>query len=160
MILAFLLLLAPVASNVESNEINTANVIALMNEYRAEKGLPPLSENARLAQAAQDRMRHMEELGYWSHNAPDGMSPFVWLMARDYSYRAAAENLASGFETARLLVDAWMESPGHRDNIMGADFEHCGIAIIEGSTMGPATGKSIVVLFGAPQRMVTAAKQP
>jgi uncharacterized protein YkwD len=156
MILAILLLFAPA----QSNEINTANVIALMNEYRAEKGLPPLSESRQLTQAASDRMRHMEDLGYWSHNAPDGMSPFVWLMARDYAYSAAAENLASGFETARLLVESWMESPGHRDNIMGADFEHCGIAIIEGSTLGPATGKSIVVLFGAPQRTVTAAKQP
>jgi uncharacterized protein YkwD len=157
MILAFLLLFS---TPVESNEINTANVIALMNEYRAEKGLPPLSENPQLTRAAGDRMRHMEELGYWSHNAPDGMSPFVWLMARDYAYSAAAENLASGFETARLLVQSWMESPGHRDNIMGTEFEHCGIAIIEGSTMGPATGKSIVVLFGKPQRHVTATKRP
>lgn len=158
MILAFLLLLAPADT---SNEITTANVIALMNEYRVEKGLAPLSEEAHLVAAARDRMRHMEELGYWSHNAPDGMSPFVWIMARDYAYRAAAENLASGFETARLLVDSWMESPGHRANIMTAEFQHCGIAIIEGSTLGPASGKSIVVLFGAPQpRVLSAVKQP
>ena len=158
MILAFLLLFAP--ADTTSNEITTANVIALMNEYRAEQGLAPLAEEAHLAQAAQDRMRHMEELAYWSHNAPDGMSPFVWLAARDYNYRAAAENLASGFETARLLVESWMESPGHRSNILTPEFEHCGIAIIDGATTGPSTGKSIVVLFGAPQRVVTAVKQP
>lgn len=148
MILALLLLLA---RPIDSNEINTANVIALMNEYRAEKGLQPLHEDPRLTRAAEDRVRHMEELGYWSHSAPDGMSPFVWLMARDYAYSSAAENLASGFETAGVLVESWMESPGHRANIMTPEFEHCGIAIIDGTTTGPATGKSIVVLFAAPQ---------
>ena len=79
------------------------------------------------------------------------MSPFVWLTLRNYQYAAAAENLAAGFETARLLVASWMESPGHRANIIGAEFRDVGIAIIEGSTKGPAMGKSIVVLFGAKQ---------
>src|SRR5215212_7780898 len=135
MILAFLLLLAPPAAlHVDSNEIDVATVVAVMNEYGTEQGLEPLSENARLMQAAQDRMRHMEELGYWSHSAPDGMSPFVWVMARDYAYSAAAENLAAGFETAHLLVDSWMESPGHRANIMTPEFSDCGIAIIDGAT--------------------------
>jgi uncharacterized protein YkwD len=161
--IALLLLLASVSAFAEdaSNEINIANVVALMNEYRAEKGLPPLREDARLTKAANDRVRHMEELGYWNHQAPDGMSPFVWLMARDYAYRTAAENLASGFETARVLVESWMESPGHRDNIMTPEFSDCGIAIIDGTTTGPATGKSIVVLFAAPQTHVVATvKQP
>jgi uncharacterized protein YkwD len=50
--------------------------------------------------------------------------------------------------TARLLVQSWMESHGHRANILSTDYEDCGIAIIDGSTLGPATGKSIVVMFG------------
>jgi uncharacterized protein YkwD len=61
------------------------------------------------------------------------------------------ENLATGFETARLLVQSWMESPGHRANIMSSDYEDCGVAIIDGSTTGPANGKAIVVLFGRQQ---------
>jgi uncharacterized protein YkwD len=102
----------------------------------------------------------MEELGYWAHQSPDGMSPFVWLAARDYPYSTAAENLASGFETVRLLVESWMESPGHRDNIMAAEYQDVGIAIIEGGTTGPATGKSVVVLFASEPSTQTAAKQP
>lgn len=141
-------------------EISVGNVIALMNEYRAQHNLPPLREDPRLAQAARDRVRHMEELSYWSHEAPDGMSPFVWLAARDYPYWTAGENLASGFETARLLVESWMESRGHRANIMADKFEDCGVAIIDGTTTGPGTGKSVVVLFGATRSPETASSQP
>lgn len=135
-----------------SNEINDVNVVHLMNAYRAAEGLPPLRVDDRLALAAADRMRDMEEAEYWSHVSPDGRQPFVWISARDYRFQYAAENLAVGFETARLLVASWMESPGHRANIMSPNLEDCGIAIIEGSTRGPATGRSIVVLFGKKQR--------
>jgi uncharacterized protein YkwD len=131
-----------------SNEITAENVIRLMNHYRTTEGLSPLGADTRLTQAAGDRMRHMEEEAFWSHESPEGVTPFVWLRTRAYDFQSAGENLAAGFETARLLVESWMESPGHRANIMSTDFEDCGIAIIEGSTKGPATGKSIVVLFG------------
>jgi uncharacterized protein YkwD len=158
-VLVFALLLISVSAFAEpSNEITVANVLRLMNDYRAQEGLTPLNEDALLDEAAADRMRHMEEESFWSHESPDGLSPFHWLDQRQYRYRSAGENLASGFETARLLVQSWMESRGHRANILSADYEDCGIAIIDGSTVGPATGKSIVVLFGAkntsPQQVV------
>jgi len=147
--LLFSLLLAFTAFGADpSNEITADNVIRLMNEYRAGEGLTPIGSDTRLTQAAADRMRHMEDEAFWGHESPEGVTPFVWLRTRAYDFQTAGENLAAGFETARLLVQSWMESPGHRDNIMSADFEDCGIAVIEGSTKGPATGKSIVVLFG------------
>jgi uncharacterized protein YkwD len=133
-----------------SNEITPENVVALFNAYRAEAGFPPLHLDARMARAAEARMRDMEDGAWWSHESPEGTSPFVWLAAEDYRYAAAAENLAAGFETARLLVQSWMESPGHRANIMNVQYADCGIAIIDGRTSGPATGKSIIVLFGRP----------
>ncbi|HEX8254357.1 MAG TPA: CAP domain-containing protein [Thermoanaerobaculia bacterium] len=131
-----------------SAEITAENVIRVMNAYRAEAALPPLASDRRLHLAAEDRMRHMEEESYWAHQAPDGTSPFVWVKAREYNYERVGENLATGFETAKVLVEAWMESPGHRANIMSPYFEDCGIAIIDGATEGPAVGRSIVVLFG------------
>jgi uncharacterized protein YkwD len=134
-------------------EITRERVIELMNAYRAEAGLPPLREDARLTKAAEDRMRDMEDQAYWSHESPAGVSPFGWSTARGYSYNSAAENLATGFETTGLLVMSWMESPGHRASILSPDFHDCGIAIIDGATTGPATGKSVVVLFGAPYVM-------
>lgn len=142
------LLAAPVFASDTPRVITRENVLALMNDYRAEAGLAPLREDARLRKAAEDRMRHMEDNAYWSHDSPDGLTPFVWMLARDYNYASAAENLAAGFETAPFLVSSWIESPGHRDNILSPQFEDCGIAIIDGATTGRATGKSIVVLFG------------
>jgi len=157
--LALALLLLLTGDPLDSSEINVPNVLARMNEYRAAEGLPPLRVDARLAKAAEDRMRHMEELGYWKHESPDGMSPFVWLAARDYAYAFAGENLANGYETAGVLVESWMESPGHRANILSRNYQDVGIAIIEGSTTGPAMGKSIVVLFAAGPRAMSATKR-
>lgn len=150
LLFALLLFVTVAAAAAEpSNEITAANVLRLMNDYRAQEGLAPLHADALLDQAAGDRMRHMEEESFWSHESPDGLSPFHWLSQREYRYRTAGENLATGFETARLLVQSWMESRGHRANILSAAYEDCGIAIIDGSTLGPATGKSVVVMFGA-----------
>jgi uncharacterized protein YkwD len=147
--LALVMFLAGAASATEpSNEITAANVLRLMNDYRASEGLAPLHSDERLDLAAADRMHNMEEESYWSHQSPRGESPFQWLDRHAYHYRSAGENLAYGFETARLLVQSWMESSGHRANILSSDYEHCGIAIIDGSTLGPASGKSIVVMFG------------
>ncbi|HEX6085463.1 MAG TPA: CAP domain-containing protein [Thermoanaerobaculia bacterium] len=132
------------------NEINAANVTALMNEWRAEAGLGPLRLDAKLTKAAESRMQDMIDGAWWSHASPDGTPPFVWITAADYNYVAAAENLAAGFETARLLVESWMESNGHRANIMNPMYADCGIAVIEGRTDRRGEGKSIVVLFGRP----------
>ena len=142
-------------------EITRQTVLEQMNARRISKLLPPLREDARLTLAAEDRMRDMEDLGYWAHVAPDGRSPFEWIKPRGYDYWFAGENLATGFETAEVLVDGWMESEGHRDNIMGPLYQDCGIAIIEGATTGKSTGKSIVVLFGRhrlPEQAVQARK--
>jgi uncharacterized protein YkwD len=132
----------------DPREITVANVIAQMNVHRAERGLPPLVEEARLTRSAEDRMRDMEDLGYWGHVAPDGRSPFHWLRVNGYPHSYAAENLAAGFETVQVLLEGWMESPGHRDNIVSPLYNECGVAIIEGGTVGRQDGKSVVVLFG------------
>lgn len=155
-----LLLAVPVVASDATNEITPENVLAQMNAYRAEAGLAPLRIETRLTKAAQDRMRDMEDGAYWSHESPSGLSPFTWLTLREYTFQAAAENLASGFETVRLLVSSWIESPGHRDNIMSPMYEDCGIAIIEGATKGRAMGKSVVVLFGKPLRQPESTSRP
>jgi uncharacterized protein YkwD len=144
-----LALLALVALPAFASDITRASVVAAMNEYRAQHHLPPVREDARLDAAAEDRMRDMEDLGYWAHQSPDGRSPFVWMQPNGYPMHFAGENLANGFETTELLVTGWMESPGHRANILSPNFEDCGIAIIDGLTTRRGSGKSIVVMFGA-----------
>lgn len=132
------------------NEITAENVTALMNAWRAEAGVGPLRLDAKLTRAAEARMQDMIDGEWWSHASPEGTPPFVAITASGYNYVAAAENLAAGFETARLLVESWMESPGHRANIVNPLYADCGIAIIEGRTDRRGSGKSIVVLFGRP----------
>lgn len=134
--------------------ITEENVLRVMNERRIADGLQPLAIDPRLVAAAADRMRHMEEEGYWSHESPAGMTPFVWVRMRAYDFGKVGENLAAGFETSSILMESWMESPGHRANIMSPDYQDCGIAIIEGSTKGPARGHSVVVLFGKKRQTV------
>lgn len=147
----------------QASEITAQAVLAAMNVERASKGLPPLHDEPRLDLAARDRMRDMEDMGYWSHESPDGRSPFLWLAPHGYTFRFAGENLAAGFETTEVLVSSWMESEGHRANILSPDYDDCGIAIIDGSTKGRAVGKSVVVMFGrervAPMIVATAPRR-
>lgn len=155
-----LLVLLLAATPAFATEITRNAVIAAMNSYRAKFDLPPLHEDARLDAAAEDRMRDMEDLGYWSHDSPDGRSPFAWLPRHGYLFERAGENLAAGFETNELLISSWMESPGHRENILSPDYTDCGVALLEGATMRRAPGKSVVVLFGRPRPISPPAATP
>ncbi len=147
MVMAGILSAAP-PPVVPATEITPARVIELMNAYRGHFGLEPLREDPRLDEAAADRIQDMEDLGYWSHVSPDGRPPFGWIEKRGYRYHYAGENLARGYETAELLVESWMESPGHRENILSPNFRDAGVAVIDGSTTRRERGKSVVVLFG------------
>lgn len=142
------LVLAFLATSAIASEITRQSVVSEMNARRIAAGLPPLRAELRLEKAADDRIRDMEEQSYWAHVSPDGRSPFEWLRPRGYNFHYAAENLAAGFETTELLVESWMESKGHRQNILSPVYQDCGVAVLEGLTTGRATGKSIVVLFG------------
>lgn len=129
-------------------EITPESLLESMNRERAERGLAPFRRDFRLDAAAGDRMNDMLELRYWAHESPEGTKPFSWVRLRGYQYSRAAENLAAGFDTADLLVASWMESPGHRDNVIQPEFVDVGIAVIEGSTIQRTQGRSVIVLFG------------
>ena len=139
---------ALVATTAFARDITRASVVREMNARRALFDLPPLHEDPRLDEAAGDRVTDMEEQSYWAHVSPQGRQPFDWMRPRGYEYMYAGENLASGFDTVEVLLDAWMESKGHRQNILSPMYRDCGVAIIDGATTGRASGKSIVVMFG------------
>jgi len=121
-------------------------VLAAMNDYRGERGLPPLGFDRRLNAAAEDRLRDMFERRYFDHTAPDGTSPFAAVRRRGYRYLSVGENLAAGQRSAREVVEQWMRSRGHRANILG-DFEDAGIAIAAGSPTGETRGYTFVALY-------------
>src|SRR5258706_15898033 len=124
-------------------------VIAQMNRERAAYGLQPLRVNASLALAAEDRIHDLFAKHYFNHVSPDGMQPFIWAERRGYDYSVIGENLATGYPTATTVVDGWMDSPGHRANILGRDFGEVGVAVAAGSPVGVHGGPTYVVLYGS-----------
>lgn len=129
------------------DHISKESVVAEINRHRLESGLAPLRADGRLDAAAEDRIADMETVGYWGHQCPEGHSPFVWLSGHDYQHRTVGENLAAGFETTSVLVQSWMESPGHRANILSSDYSDIGVALIDGGTTRRMNGRSVVVMF-------------
>lgn len=138
----------PAVNSAAAAAITPESVLEEINRERAGAGLDPLRDDFRLRLAAEDRMRDMVELAYWSHESPDGLSPFAWVRLHGYQHASLGENLASGFETAGVLVESWMESKGHRANILEPQFRDAGIAVLEGATTRRAAGNSVVILFG------------
>nr|WP_017378659.1 CAP domain-containing protein [Paenisporosarcina sp. TG-14] len=102
-------------------------VLTLTNQERAKEGLKALATDAKLMNAAREKSTDMRTNKYFSHTSPTFGSPFDRMKALGIDYRAAGENIAMGQKSAEEVVKAWMESPGHRENIMKANFTHIGI---------------------------------
>ncbi len=134
---------------VYSSAITTSNVLSLTNESRQDYNLPVLAFNDKLAQAAQAKANDMAAKGYFSHTTPDGHSPWWFIQNAGYSYIAAGENLAVDFTQAESVETAWMNSPGHRANILNSSFEEIGIGIASGQFQGHNT-TFVVQMFGTP----------
>jgi hypothetical protein len=128
------------AANISADE-----VIRLTNEQRAKNGLSQLSQNSALSQAALAKGADMLSKGYWAHFAPDGTSPWSFFLNFGYKYKYAGENLARDFSDAGSAVNAWMNSPSHRENILNPNYQEIGIGVIDGSLAGVDT--TIIVQF-------------
>ncbi|MBM4425214.1 MAG: CAP domain-containing protein [Chloroflexi bacterium] len=96
-----------------------AEVVALINVERANNGLGPLSQQSQLTAAAQAHSTDMACNHFFSHTGSNGSSPFDRMAQQGYSFSAAAENIAAGYGTPADVVAGWMNSPGHRANILG-----------------------------------------
>lgn len=129
-------------------QISPDEVIRLTNQKRVEAGLTPLIYNQTLASAAYTKGRDMVDRDYWAHVAPDGTQPWKFFSDFGYRYRYAGENLARDFSSASSAVDAWMNSPTHRDNILNPKYKEIGIGVTEGDLAGIDT-TIIVQFFGA-----------
>ncbi|MFB9446593.1 CAP domain-containing protein [Dactylosporangium vinaceum] len=104
-------------------------VVALTNTMRARSGCGPVSSSPRLSWAAWQHSRDMAGRGYFSHGSPGGGSPGSRVRAAGYSWSAYGENIAWGQRDARAVMNAWMNSPGHRANILNCRFRNVGVAV-------------------------------
>lgn len=115
-----------------------------------EQGLKPLNLNENLSLAALEKAEDMFSHGYWAHNAPDGTTPWKFIYEADYNYLYAGENLARDFNDSSSVVSAWMKSKTHRDNILNANYQDIGFAVVNGKLNGKET-TLVVQMFGAEQ---------
>lgn len=104
-----------------------AEVIRLVNERRKEAGLAALKTDWELSRIARYKSRDMRENGYFSHTSPTYGTPFEMIKAFGLSYKTAGENIAYGQRTPQEVMNAWMNSPGHRANILNAGFTRIGV---------------------------------
>lgn len=117
--------------------LTAAGVIAETNRQRAQEQLVPLRSNAALASAAMAKVEDMFAQQYFEHVAPDGTDVADLIKATGYAYIVVGENLAlGGYENDADLVQAWMDSPGHRANIMHDRFTEIGVAAKKGMFEG------------------------
>ena len=123
-------------------------IISLTNIKRAENGLAPLSSSSKLANAARAKSDDMLSKNYWAHFSPQGTTPWSFITAAGYKYIFAGENLARDFNDATSVVNAWMASPSHKQNILDKNFKEIGVAVSDGRLQG-REGVLVVQLFGA-----------
>lgn len=144
----FYLLLEPSILGYASN-ITPEQVIELTNQKRLENGLAPLTINGQLNEAAQRKAGDMFAFNYWAHNSPSGRNPWDFFQEVGYKYLYAGENLARDFMNSSSVVEAWMNSPTHRDNLLNSHYQETGLAVVNGTLNGVET-TLVVQLFGAP----------
>ncbi len=131
-------------------------LVNITNEDRAGGGLNELVVNPVLEEAARMKAEHMAEHSYFAHVSPDGLDPWYWFYRAGYVFTDAGENLAVNFTDSEDVVQAWMDSPGHRANIMNGKFTEIGIAAVKGKYKGKNT-IFVVQMFGKPAKVASAA---
>ena len=147
---------APSAANVDSVR---AAILCLHNQVRAQRGLPLLRENARLRRAALEHSSDMVSRGFFEHTTPNGTTMVERIHAARYvSPRfdwALGENLAWGtgsLATPRAIMRAWMDSPGHRANVVKRAYREIGIGVVAGVPTDRDNGATYTTDFGVVRR--------
>ena len=121
--------------NAETPQEKTAgkNVLELVNQERTEQGLDALVWNEDVAKVAQEKAEDMARNGYFSHTSPTYGSPFEMMKSFGISYSAAGENIAKGYTTPEAVMHGWMNSEGHRANILNSQFTQLGVGVAKDS---------------------------
>jgi|GEM_PF-754194 len=132
---------SPTPSSISADE---KALLDLVNQARIDENLNPLEYDADLAYVATMKAKDMIDNKYFSHTSPTYGSPFDMMKSFDIKYRYAGENIAAGYTNIQDVFNGWMNSPGHKANILNENFTHCGFGILDGGTYG---GKTWVQMF-------------
>lgn len=113
-----------------AQDIRTDKLFSLVNQERVKNGVGELIGSSALDNSARDKCIDMQQKSYWAHNAPDGTQP--WVFVEKYTdYHSAGENLAYKQHSSNEVVKDWMESQGHKENILDSRYHKVGYAICD-----------------------------
>ena len=154
LVIAFLMMMVFKQGNFKNvlgfaTDISVDKLYQLTNEQRQKNNLPSLVLNSNLTLAAQRKAENMFQENYWSHYSPDGKTPWDFILGANYKYEYAGENLAKNFLFSNGVIDAWMNSTTHRDNLLKREYTDVGYAIVNGVLNGEQT-TLVVQEFGKP----------
>lgn len=132
-----------------ATEMGRGELLAYTNQNRAASGLTGLGLNAQLNNAAQAKAQDMVAKDYWAHTSPSGEEPWDFINRAGYRYTTAGENLAYGVQTSSATVQAWMNSPGHRANILNGNFTEVGFGFVNAQNYQSSGNQTVVVAMYA-----------
>jgi len=132
---------APTTENVlgYATAISDTEIVNFTNDQRLKHGVLPVKQDAQLNQAAFMKGQDMFKNQYWAHVSPTGVQPWSFITSSGYVYAYAGENLARDFGDSRSVVEAWMDSPTHKENILNSHYKDIGVAVVNGVLDGVET---------------------
>lgn len=142
-----------------ASNITVEDLFTQTNQERAANGLSPLHLSAQLNYSAELKAQDMFAENYWAHVSPSGIQPWYWFQKAGYNYSYAGENLAKDFDTTSGVMTGWMNSPGHRANILNPHYIDVGFAVENGTLVGGQT-TLVVAHYGAPAGLTVTAVVP
>jgi len=154
-----------------ATDIGSNSLVSATNQKRAAVGVGALAYNDKLTKAAQNKANDMATRDYWSHNTPEGTPPWTFISNAGYSYTIAGENLAFGYRITNTnpvtneigVIDGWMASPTHKDNMLNSRFTEVGFGIANSPSYQNLGQQTIVVAMYAspiPQAAAPAVIKP
>ena len=139
---------------ISASAIDSSVIITLTNQQRQMAGLRPLRVNKDLMASAEAKAKDMIKHDYWAHYSPNGTSPWRFISLSGYKFQAAGENLAMDYSDDHAVIEAWMNSPEHRANLLNPKFQDIGVAVVNGQLQGhPAV--LVVAHYGLPARSLS-----
>lgn len=139
-LLSLILLFVIYPTPAEFSTITSNRIVELTNQQRQQAGLSVLRRSKLLDRSALLKAQDMIKNNYFAHNRPaDGTTPWEWFKQVGYNYTFAGENLAMSFTEAEDAIQAWLDSPTHRANIMNPNYREIGVAVLIGKINGQQT---------------------
>jgi hypothetical protein len=136
-----------------TSALTPASMLADTNQQRSQNYADPLQLNDALTSAATAKANDMVADDYWAHTAPDGQTPWDFIGQTGYRYQTAGENLAYGLQDSQHVINAWMDSPSHRDNLLNPTYSQVGFGVVQAANFrghGPET--VVVAMYASPRQ--------